>query len=67
MIKVISPSRPQTIKCGNCKVMLEYTSEDCHFSKEQDYVCQVTDVTKYIFCPCCRAKLILQRRYYDWG
>lgn len=67
MIKVISPSRQQTVKCGNCKAVLEYTSEDCRFSKEQDYVCQVTDVTKYIFCPCCGAKLILQRRYYDWG
>ena len=67
MIKVISPSQVFQTKCGNCKAILQYEATDCKFHKEQDFICQVTDITKYIYCPCCGAKLILDRKYYDWG
>ena len=67
MIKVISPLQIFQTKCENCKAILQYEANDCKFHKEKDFVCQVIDVTKYIICPCCGAKLILDRRYYDWG
>lgn len=66
MIKVISPSQVFHTTCGNCNAVLEYEASDCKFHKELDFICHVTDITKYIYCPCCGAKLILSRNYQEW-
>ena len=66
MIKVISPAQIQTKKCEHCKAVLEYDHEDIRISQKKDFVCKITEIIKYINCPCCRTKLILDRRYYDW-
>ena len=67
MIKVISPPQIFQSKCRNCKTILQYEATDCKFYEEEDSECRVTDVIKYIYCPCCGAKLILEHKYYDWG
>jgi DNA-directed RNA polymerase subunit RPC12/RpoP len=59
MIEIIKAGTKNRIECTNCGALLSYTVED--IKSEENYVTQRDSYTqKYIICPQCSNKIILE-------
>lgn len=59
MIEIIKQGTKNRVECDNCGALLSYTLEDV--KSEERYITQRDSYTqKYITCPQCMCKLVLE-------
>ena len=60
MIKVLKPGTLKTVSCENCGALLQYSGEDIIKEDKPNLPISLTYVHKYIYCPQCKKKVILE-------
>lgn len=59
MIEIIKAGTKNQIECNNCGALLSYTTED--IKQEEKFIGQRDSyIQKYIPCPQCKNKIVLQ-------
>lgn len=61
MIEVIKPGTKNRVECSNCEALLSYSVDDVK-SEEQYYSQRESYTRKYIDCPQCKNKIVLENK-----